>query len=121
MVRNADPGIQAVLISAPQQIVQRTISVLERKLDDAIITKPAAIDLVLSAVQIVDSGGLNWLLGAQSRLETLGIRLRLVDPSAIMADVLLATRLDSRFTVEVTGQVATTSGSAAGAAEGKAS
>ena len=75
---------------------------MERKLDEVIAGKPGVIDFVLSAVQIVDSAGLDWLMSIQARLETLGIRMRLVDPSPIMADVLLATRLDARFTVEIT-------------------
>ena len=91
---------------AAQQVVQRTLPALERRLDEAIVSKPEAIDLVISAVQIVDSAGLNWLLSMQARLETLGIRLRLVDPSPIMSDVLLATRLDTRFTVESTAETA---------------
>jgi anti-anti-sigma factor len=95
--------METVPIIASQQIVQRTVSSLERNVDDAIVGKPEVVDLILSSVLLVDSAGLNWLLSVQSRLQTMGIRLRLMDPSPIMADVLLATRLDSRFTVEVTG------------------
>ena len=87
---------------AAQQVIQRTLPALERRLDEVLAGKPEVVDLGLSAVQVIDSSGLNWLLSIQSRLETLGIRMRLVDPSPIMADVLLATRLDARFTVEVT-------------------
>lgn len=89
--------------TAAQQIVQRTLATLERRIDELVAEKPDVIDLVLSHVQIIDSAALNWLLSMQARLETLGIRMRLVDPSAVMADVLLSTRLDSRFTVESTG------------------
>ena len=102
-VHMADRGMQSVTIMVAQQIVQRTLPALERRLDEVIVSKPEAIDLVLSAVQIIDSAGLTWLLSMQARLETLGIRLRLVDPSPIMSDVLLATRLDARFTIEFTG------------------
>ena len=104
MVRNIERGMETVPIIASQQIIQRTIPAMERKVDEAITGKPGVVDMVLSAVQIVDSAGLNWLLAVQTRLETTGIRMRLVDPSPIMADVLLATRLDSRFKVEVTGE-----------------
>jgi anti-anti-sigma factor len=103
VIRTVDRGMQSISIMAAQQVVQRTLPALERQLDEVIAGKPGVIDLVMSAVQIVDSTGLNWLLALQARLETLGIRMRLVDPSPVMADVLLATRLDARFTVEVTG------------------
>src|SRR6185436_16764519 len=96
-------GMQSAAITAAQQVIQRTLPTLERRVDEAIAEKPEAIDLVLSHVQIIDSASLNWLLSVQARLETLGIRLRLVDPSPIMTDVLSSTRLDSRFTIEVTG------------------
>ena len=86
-------------IVAAQQILQRTIPNLERQFDDAIAAKPAAVDFVVTAVQIIDSAGLNWLLSCNGRLETMGIKLRLVDPSPTMADVLAATRLDTRFLV----------------------
>jgi anti-anti-sigma factor len=102
MMHSVDTGAEAVPITASQQIIQRTLPVLERRVDEAIAGKPAVLDLVTSSVQIIDSAGLNWLLSVQGRLETLGIRLRLLDPSPILADVLLATRLDSRFTVETT-------------------
>jgi anti-anti-sigma factor len=95
--------MNSVPITAAQQIVQRTLPTLERRFDEVIAAKPPIIDLVLAAVQIVDSVGLNWMLSMQARLETLGIRMRLVDPSPIMADILLATRLDARFTVEYAG------------------
>jgi len=88
-------------------------------LDEVIAGKPGVIDVVLSAVQIVDSAGLNWLLSIQARLETLGIRMRLVDPSPIMADVLLATRLDARFTVEITGAAGSGNGHTPGGAHGR--
>ena len=101
MVRQAGPGMHAVSVTAAQQLTQRTLPTLERRVDEAIHEKPEAIDLMMGAVQIVDSVALNWLLSVAGRLETLGIRLRLVDPSAVMSDVLLATRLDSRFTVDV--------------------
>jgi anti-anti-sigma factor len=102
MIHSVDSSAETVPISASQQFIQRTLPVLERRVDEAIAGKLGGLDLVMSNVQIIDSAGLNWLLSVQGRLETLGIRLRLLDPSPIMADVLLATRLDSRFTVEVT-------------------
>lgn len=106
--------MSSVSITAAQQVTQRTLPALERRLDEVLAGKPPVVDLVLAAVQIVDSAGLNWLLSIQSRLETLGIRLRLVDPSPVMADVLLATRLDARFIVEVTGAAGPGNGHPAG-------
>jgi anti-anti-sigma factor len=99
MVREESHPLQAATVAAAQQIVARTISLLERKIDDAAASKPEAIDLALSAVQIIDSAGLNWLLATQARLEAQGTKLRLVDLSPIMADALLATRLDTRLVV----------------------
>jgi len=105
MVRMLDPGMQAVPVTAPQQIVQRTVPTLERQVDDALGTAGQGVDLILSQVQIVDSSGLNWLLQTQARLETLGKKLRLVDPSPIFSDVLVATRLEQRFNIMTsTGQ-----------------
>src|SRR6188768_932748 len=89
----------AVSVTAAQQIISRTVTLLERKFDDVLAAKPEAVDLNLSAVQIIDSAGLNWLLSMKSRLETLGTRLRLVDLSPVMVDALLATRLETRLGV----------------------
>lgn len=97
MVRNVNAG--AVTIIAPQQISQRTINGMDRQLDDAITQRVGVVDLNVSATQIVDSAGLNWLLNAQSRLAATNIRLQLVEVPTILQDVLLATRLDSRLTV----------------------
>ncbi|HEY4329915.1 MAG TPA: STAS domain-containing protein [Phycisphaerae bacterium] len=120
MVRNeVDRGMQSVSIVAAQQIIQRTLPTLERKVDDAIVGKPEAIDLILSGVQIVDSAGLNWLIAVNGRLESLGIPLRLRDPSPVMADVLLATRLDSRFIVEVTDAANAGGGTGPGGVNGR--
>jgi anti-anti-sigma regulatory factor len=94
-----DPGMKSHVITAPQQILQRNIPTIERQFDDAVAAKATVVDFVLSAVQIVDSAGLNWLLSCQGRLESMGMKLRMVDPSPLMADVLLATRLDTRFLV----------------------
>ncbi len=114
MVRNADQGTECVaVIPMPQQVVQRVLATFERKVDDAIDTKPNVVDFAMNNVQMIDSAGLNWMLRVLGRLETLKIRMRIIDPSPIIADVLLATRLDSRFTVETTA-----SATEAGAAEG---
>ena len=102
MVRNVDSGMQSSAIVAAQQMVQRTLPALERRVDDVIAAKPPFVDIDVSHVQIIDSIGLNWLLSLNARLETLGSKLRLLDPSPVMADVLLATRLDTRLTVEAT-------------------
>ena len=96
MVRT-DPGMHSITVAAPQQISQRTIPTLERQVDEAIGSKPLTIDLNLSAVQILDSAALNWLLGLQVRLDGMGIRLRLADPPPLVVDIFMATRLDGRF------------------------
>jgi anti-anti-sigma factor len=93
---------QTTPIIAPQQIVQRTIPTLQQRVDEAITAKAAVVNLLLSSVLTIDSAGLNWLLAVHAQLETLGMHLLLRDPSPIVSDVLLATRLDSRFTVAVT-------------------
>ncbi len=97
MVRNVNAG--AVTIVAPQQITQRTMNGLDRQLDDAITQRVGVVELNVAGTQIIDSAGLNWLLNAQSRLAATQIRLQLVEVPAIVQDVLLATRLDSRLTV----------------------
>ena len=105
-------------VVAAQQLVSRTIPLLERKFDDVLAAKPEAVDLVLSAVQIVDSAGLNWLLSLQARLESLGTRLRLVDLSPVMGDALLATRLESRLGVAAASASTEASLSPAGGVHG---
>jgi len=91
---------QVVPVHLPQHVVQRTIPTIERLVDDAIASRPGVIDLAGGAVQIVDSAGLNWLLAISVRLETLQIRMRIANPSSILADALLATRLDGRLTIQ---------------------
>ena len=90
---------QSVAVLAPQQFLQRSIPTLERKIDDAIAGKPAHVDLQLAQVQVVDSATLNWILQVLARLDSMNIRLRMLDPSPVMVDVFLATRLDSRLTI----------------------
>ena len=102
MAIKIDSGMPTSAISVPQQLLQRTLPTLERRVDDAIAGKPPFVDLDMSPVQIIDSVSLNWLLALQARLELLGSRLRILDPSPVMADVLLATRLDTRLTIETT-------------------
>src|SRR4051812_1654664 len=99
MVRNLEATASCMQLMAPQQISQRTLATFERQVDDAITQKAESVGLNLSAVQIIDSHGLNWLLGTLARLTTCGIQMHLVNPSPIMNDVLLSTRLDARFTI----------------------
>ncbi|HUO07370.1 MAG TPA: STAS domain-containing protein [Phycisphaerae bacterium] len=103
MVRNVNAG--AALIDAPQQISQRTVNGIDRDLDEAITQRAPNVALNLSATQIIDSAGLNWLLNAQSRLAASNITLHLVAVPPIVVDILLATRLDSRFTVSALEEV----------------
>src|ERR1035437_5110269 len=103
MVRNVEPSAGRVPITPPQQISQRTLTQLERQLDDAIARRATALEILLAGVQVIDSAGLNWLLTVKSRLEVAGIELVLVEPSAIVSDILMATRLDERFTIRQAG------------------
>lgn len=106
MVRNVEAPTAVgpiALINAPQQVSQKTIPALERMVDDGIAQRPAFLDVNFSAVHVIDSIGLNWLLSVQSRLNSLGIQLRISEPSPIVADILLATRLDTRFPVQFAG------------------
>jgi anti-anti-sigma factor len=103
MVRNVEPPAGPSLqITLPQQISLRTVPLLERQLDDAFAQRAAAVELLAAAVQIVDSAGLNWLLTARTRLEAAGAALKIMDPSPIVTDAFIATRLDSRFTIGYT-------------------
>ena len=72
MVSSVDQGMDTQTIIASQQVSQRRIPALERKVDEAIIAKPAVVEIVLSAVQIIDSASLNWLLSVQGRLGDAG-------------------------------------------------
>jgi anti-anti-sigma regulatory factor len=101
MVRNIEPPGAGAQLVLPQQITTRTLPLLERQVDDA-IGRQVSLEMMASAVQIVDSAGLNWLLTARARMEVAGLAVKLVDPSSVMADVLLATRLDSRFVIQNT-------------------
>jgi len=113
MVHDAEQGQECVAaVTVAEQVTARTVPALERKVDDAVERKPQVVDFVMSHVQVVDSAGLAWLLSILGRLETLNIKMRIVAPSPLMADVLLATRLDSRFVVETSQPAA--SGSAGG-------
>ena len=105
MVRSAGQSMQSVHVPVAQQVLQRTLATLERRIDEAVAGKPEAVDLMMSNVQLVDSAALNWLLAIRMRLETMGIQLRIVNPSPVMKDVLLATRLDTRLTVENTNDI----------------
>ena len=97
MVRNLESDPTMVLINVPQQLTAKSATALERQVDEAIVHKPGGITLNLSAVQTVDSAGLNWLLSLQKRLATHAMHLALQDPSPLIQDAFLATRLDSRF------------------------
>ena len=102
MVRNVDSGAARVVITPPQQMSQRSLTLLERQLDDAIAQRASAVDMPLNSVQVIDSAGLNWLLNAKARLEVAGIPLHLMNLSDIVKDIFVATRMDSRFTIQQT-------------------
>jgi anti-anti-sigma factor len=92
--------MQAVSVRAPQQVVQRSIPLLERQIDELIAGRPQALELDLSQLQVIDSTGLNWLLSQLARLESLNVCLVLSEPSPLLMDVLVATRLDTRFRIQ---------------------
>ncbi len=102
MVRNVEPELRPAVIAAPQFITQRTLGNLERLMEQAIAEKPDVIDMALGNVQGIDSAGLGWLVGVQERLSGLGMKLRLADPTELIQDILMATRLDTRFAVHCT-------------------
>jgi len=99
MVRNIQPPSAGTQIDLPQQVTQRSIPLIERQVDDLLARCATSIELACPAVQIIDSLGLNWLLSTKARLDAAGVALKLVALSPIMADILAATRLDSRFTI----------------------
>ncbi|HVS69802.1 MAG TPA: STAS domain-containing protein [Phycisphaerae bacterium] len=98
MVRNIDPPESAV-IRAPQHMNQRTVGTLDTLVDDTIVRKVGIVDVAMDGVQSVDSAGLNWLIAVNERLQSLNMKLRLADPPELVQDILLATRLDTRFAV----------------------
>lgn len=99
MVRNVEPESRLIRVTSPQQLNAQTLPSLERLVDDAILHTPGGIALNLAAVQSVDSAGLNWLVNLQKRLVGQGMQLVLQDPNALLQDVFIATRLDTRFKV----------------------
>ena len=106
MVRNTESPSRTAVVVAPQFISQRTVGGLDRLIDDAIAQRPELIDMAMGGVQGLDSAGLGWLVSVQERLSGLGMKLRLADPSELVQDILLATRLDTRFAVHCTTGVA---------------
>jgi hypothetical protein len=105
MVRNVDPELRIATVIAPQFISQRTVGGMDRLIDDAITQKPEVIDIALAAVQGLDSVGLGWLISVQERLAGLSMKLRLTDASDLVLDILLATRLETRFALHCTAGV----------------
>jgi anti-anti-sigma factor len=102
MVRNIETGGQSAQVTGPQQISQKTIPLLERQVDEALAQKAEVVDFLMGGVQMIDSVGLTWMLALQSRLMTVNVRLRLTDPAEIVSDILMATRLDTRFVTHFT-------------------
>jgi len=102
MVRNVTPDENAKIVSAPQHMTQTCLGSMDQQIEHALTEKASAILMDLSSLQAVDSASLNWLLQTQTRLALLKIELRIHNPSEIAHDVLLATRLDSRFTITTT-------------------
>jgi anti-anti-sigma regulatory factor len=101
MARTVDSTIQEMLITAPAQFTARSLLALDRLVDDAISQHTLVVDVDMAAVEGVDSAALNWLLTTQDRLTVSEIALRLIRVRSLVEDILLATRLDGRFTVLV--------------------
>ncbi len=100
MVRNVDLGLEPAQVTAPQQLNQQTIGAVERQIDEAISQRAPLVELNMSGVQIVDSAALNWLLDIDTRLKNSNSGLRLVKLTALVEDILLATRLDGRLNIQ---------------------
>ena len=100
MGRDTDSTAQAILITAPPQFNARALGLLDRQVDDAISQHFLFVDLDMSAVEMVDSAALNWLLTTQDRFNASEICLRLIRARALVTDIFLATRLEGRFTVQ---------------------
>jgi anti-anti-sigma factor len=98
MALNADSTLHAILIAAPQQFNARAINALDRQIDEAIAQHIPSLDFDMLAVESVDSAALNWLLDTQKRLTASNISLRLINVNPLGQDILISTRLDSRFT-----------------------
>ena len=101
MVRNVDSGLEPVKLAAPQQLNQHTVSAVERQIDEAISQRAPLVELDMSAVQVMDSAALNWLLEIDARLKNSNSGLRLVKLPMLVEDILMATRLDSRLHIQL--------------------
>jgi anti-anti-sigma factor len=100
MITVDDPNLHSPQIACPSALSQSHLQDLERQIDQAILRKPESVCIDLSAVDTADSAGLEWLITTQSRLAASGIHMIIRHPSAMLCDVLAATRLDHRFQVE---------------------
>jgi anti-anti-sigma regulatory factor len=100
MGRQSDATAQAILITAPPQFNARALGLLDRQVDDAISQHFLFVDLDMVGVELLDSAALNWLLTTQDRFNASEISLRLIKVGALVADILLATRIDGRFTIQ---------------------
>lgn len=100
MVRNSHLEGRSAQLSCPPTLAQASLAAMERQVDEALLAKPESVWVDLAAVQAVESAGLEWLIVVQSRLAAQGIQLVLKRPSKLMSDVLIATRLDSRFRID---------------------
>lgn len=101
MVRNIEPE-KSTAVQVPMQFTQPTLSVLDRMLETVIRERAAVVALDFSKVSQVDSAALNWLLALQDKVHANEGRVQINNPSDLMHDALLATRLETRFPIEVT-------------------
>lgn len=97
MVRNNLSDAQTQVLNSPPFLVENSLGALDHQIVQAMLQKPVALALDCSAIQAVDSAGLNWLLAVQSRLTMQSIAFFIQAPSPILTSIFLATRLDQRL------------------------
>jgi anti-anti-sigma regulatory factor len=97
MVHNADPETGRSSLELPESFTQASLGTIDRLMDTALAGNPELLKVDLSRINTVDSAALNWLLATQTRLAGLSIQMILQNPSALITDVLVATRMENRF------------------------
>ncbi len=97
MIRNAEPDPGRGILELPESFTQASLGTIDRLMDTALAGNPELLNVDLGRISAVDSAALNWLIATQTRLAGLGIQMVLQNPSALITDVLIATRLEHRF------------------------
>jgi anti-anti-sigma factor len=81
------------LIAVSQPLVDENLAALRKTVDECLQAGETRLVLDLRDVTAVDSRGLEFFLDARDALTSRGGSLRLVNPGALLTDVLTATRL----------------------------